>query len=76
MISGRIRPYGIPVPVPISTFNTADFGSSESGQFERSTGRWMSLALFLVVPLMELAASARRVSRSVRSLYSSGPRTS
>jgi hypothetical protein len=47
---------------PISTFNTVEFGTCQSDPFERSKGRWMSLAPFLVVLLMELAASPGWVS--------------
>ena len=40
--------------------------------FERSNGRWISLALFLVMLLMELAASLGWVSRPVLSLHCIG----
>src|SRR2546429_8400634 len=40
--------------------------------FERSNGRWMSLAPFLVVLLMELADSPGWLSCSVRSLHRIG----
>ena len=64
----------IHVRVPISIFNTGDFGSFESDLFERSNGRGMSLAPFLVVLLPELAALPGWVSRSVRSLYRIEPK--
>ena len=42
--------------------------------FERSNGRWMSLAPFLVVLLMELVASTGWLSRPVSSLHHIGSR--
>ena len=42
--------------------------------FERSNGRWMSLAPLLVVHLLEVTGSTGWVSRSVHSLHRIEPR--
>jgi hypothetical protein len=64
------------IQVLISILDNGRFCSSwgRFDLFERSNERWMSLAPFLVVLLMELATSPGWVSRSVRSLHRNEPR--
>jgi len=75
VISGRIRPNAYPSSRLHYHFNTGDFGSSESNLIEWSNGRWMLLAPFLVMLLIELAATLGWVNRLVRSLHSIGAKT-